>query len=180
MEMNQSVIDLEGLACHKGSAFGSLGMPEQPSQEMFENLLAIELWSSVANSTDIWLEDESRHIGKSHIPNIIWEKMRVSPLYFIDIPFPKRLDYIVQEYGIYDRENLKSSVRKIEKRLGGLNTKNALQFIDENNVKAAFEILLKYYDKLYQKSLEKHLENGIELHKISSLDVDKSNAALLL
>lgn len=61
-----------------------------------------------------------------------------------------------------------------------MNTKNALQFIDENNVKAAFEILLKYYDKLYQKSLEKHLENGIELHKISSLDVDKSNAALLL
>src|SRR5688572_20191774 len=90
-DRGETVIDLEDLANHKGSAFGNIGMPAQPTQEMFENLLALELRdkSSIANrqspiaesshsrfsiddSRAIWLEDESQRIGLVNIPNDIW------------------------------------------------------------------------------------------------------------
>ena len=107
----ERVIDLEGIANHKGSAFGSIGMPEQPGQEMFENMLALELrrQSAVGNlqsamtptedcllptANCVWLEDESQRIGQVNIPPDIWNKMRQSPVYFIDIPFKERLKHI--------------------------------------------------------------------------------------
>ena len=68
------VVDLEGLAGHKGSAFGNIGLPPQPGQEQFENKLAEALQHCVqANpSATIWLEDESQRIGTVNIPNEIW------------------------------------------------------------------------------------------------------------
>lgn len=178
---NEKVIDLENLANHKGSAFGSLGMPAQPSQEMFENLLAVELWQNRDSKVNgsIWMEDESRHIGRLFIPNPLWETMRNSPLYFIDIPMEKRLEHIISGYGCFDKNLLTESVKRITKRLGGLNTKNAIQFIEDGNIKEAFRILLAYYDKMYQHSLDMHKEIDIALHKITASDVDVNNAGLL-
>ncbi|MBK7964270.1 MAG: hypothetical protein IPK10_02415 [Bacteroidetes bacterium] len=65
--LQEQTIDLEHLACHKGSAFGLLGMPEQPRQEYFENMLAEKLASIDANEI-LWLENESRNIGQITIP----------------------------------------------------------------------------------------------------------------
>lgn len=149
---NYSTIDLENLANHKGSAFGAIGEKPQPSQEMFENLLALELFSK-ASSEAIWIEDESQRIGKLIIPNNFWEKMRNSPVYFLDIPFEERLNYLVTTYGSFERDKLGEAIERIQKRLGGLETKNALNFLAEDNIKACFSILLKYYDKLYHKGL---------------------------
>ena len=61
-EKGEKVIDLEGIAQHKGSAFGNIGMPEQPSQEMFENILGNKLRDAGVGSA-VWLEDESQRIG---------------------------------------------------------------------------------------------------------------------
>ncbi len=149
---DNSVIDLEKLANHKGSAFGAIGEKPQPTQEMFENLLAIKL-NEVSDSSGIWLEDESQRIGKLIIPNPFWEKMRASPVYFLDIPFEERLNYLVTTYGNLEKEKLMESIERIKKRLGGLETKNAKNFLSENNIKECFCILLKYYDKLYLKGL---------------------------
>ena len=146
------VIDLEGLANHKGSAFGAIGEDPQPSQEMFENLLAFELMKK-ATGKAVWLEDESQRIGKLIIPNAFWEAMRNSPVYFLDIPFDERLNYLVTTYGSFDQGMLAESIERIQKRLGGLETKNALRFLSEGNTRDCFDILLKYYDKLYHKGL---------------------------
>lgn len=175
----QNTIDLEHLAHHKGSAFGSLGMPAQPSSEMFENKLAIELWKN-QDAASIWLEDESRHIGSNHIPLKIWEQMRRSDIYFLDIPSEQRLNFITENYGCFSIESLKECVLKIEKRLGGLETKNAIAFLNNNNVKGCFEILLRYYDKLYGHALLRRENIEPLLHKIPCEAVDKNNAALLL
>ena len=67
-ENNYQIIDLEGLACHRGSTFGSLGMKQQPSNEQFENLIAEEL-SSLKNNKKIFVEAESANIGKCKIPH---------------------------------------------------------------------------------------------------------------
>ncbi|MDA3853274.1 MAG: tRNA 2-selenouridine(34) synthase MnmH, partial [Bacteroidales bacterium] len=74
-KLGQQVIDLEGLANHKGSAFGGIGLPYQPSTEQFENMLFTE-WSQLNPSETIWVEDESQSIGKIQIPIGFFEQMR--------------------------------------------------------------------------------------------------------
>jgi tRNA 2-selenouridine synthase len=178
----EKVIDLEAIARHKGSAFGSLGEAPQPGAEMFENLLAVQLWNismKEDKTSPIWLEDESAHIGTVGIPKPFWRQMRQSKLYFLDIPFEKRLQHIVNTYGVFDRQSLMECVLKIQKRLGGLETKNAVQFIEEGNLLAAFSILLKYYDKMYGQSLLKRDNPESLIQKIDCGGVTEKNALLL-
>jgi tRNA 2-selenouridine synthase len=148
-----SMIDLEKLAAHKGSAFGNLGMPAQPSQEMFENTLALVLQSRAAEKL-IWLEDESQRIGDLNIPGTLWQIIRQAAVFFIDIPFEERLQYIVQWYGRQDKEKMMNAIIRIKKRLGPLETKTAVNFLIEDNCTESFRVLLQYYDKSYKKSLQ--------------------------
>lgn len=149
------VIDLEGLAGHRGSAFGRIGLPEQTSVEMFENKLAVDLHFHEKRNKNkpIWIEDESQRIGSVSIPHMFWATMRKSIVYFLDIPFDKRLKYLVETYGKMDKQALADAISRIQKKLGGLETRNALDFLENNDLFGCFDILLKYYDKLYLKSL---------------------------
>ena len=183
-----TIIDLEKLASHKGSAFGSLGQPQQPTQEMFENLLARELklildkiqMESIEKSTHnsplttpLWLEDESQRIGEVNIPTAFFSQMRNKPIYFLDIPFEERLNFIVGNYGKFEKDKLVNAIIRIKKRLGGLETKTAINFLIEDNIKECFRVLLTYYDKFYMKSLQNRdnfssLFNKIELDTVSA------------
>lgn len=173
-KQNQPVIDLEKLANHKGSAFGSLGMPPQPSQEMFENLLAIALLN-FDKSNDIWLEDESQRIGDLNIPQMLWQTMRNSPVYFLNIPFEERLMHIVEWYGKQDKEKMINAIIRIKKRLGGLETKTAVNYLIEENTIESFRVLLKYYDKWYLKGLQ---TRGIENKLLIKIDCEKVDASI--
>ncbi|HSC53899.1 MAG TPA: tRNA 2-selenouridine(34) synthase MnmH [Phnomibacter sp.] len=158
-KLGENMIDLEGLASHKGSAFGSINMPKQPSQEMFENQLALALHQTGQQGQKaIWLEDESQRIGSINIPTVLFRSMRKADLYFLDIPFAERLNLIVQDYGKGDIEKLVNAIIRIQKRLGGLETKNAIQCLLDQDLEGCFTILLRYYDKRYAKSLELHIE----------------------
>lgn len=177
------VIDLEALANHRGSAFGALGQMPQPSTEMFENMLAVALWklqqNQEENGSPIWLEDESIHIGTVGIPKKFWEQMRNSPLYFLQIPFEERLKNVVEEYGVFPAEKLAGAVLKIQKRLGGVNAKNAVDFLNCGDFEGAFSILLKYYDKMYNSSLvQRHNIDSI-LNVVDCEKVSVNNANVL-
>ncbi|MDB5210033.1 MAG: tRNA 2-selenouridine(34) synthase MnmH [Sediminibacterium sp.] len=170
----QPAIDLEKIAGHKGSAFGNLGQLPQPSQEMFENLLARELSvvSHNYSTSPIWVEDESQRIGEVNIPTPFYKQMRSSQIYFINIPFEERLNFIVEHYGKFEKEKLMNAIMRIKKRLGGLETKTALGCLVENDIKGCFALLLLYYDKLYLKSLQgrdnfSSLFNKLELDAVS-------------
>ena len=152
-QSGESIIDLEHLAHHKGSAFGALGQPPQPSQEMFENLFAFELWKQALKGKQIWIEDESQRIGHVNITKEMWTTIRNKPVFFIDVPFEERLNYIINQYGKLNRGDLAAAIIRIQKRLGGLETKTALNFLAEDNIKECFRVLLHYYDKQYSKSL---------------------------
>ena len=199
-DQGELIIDLEEIARHKGSAFGKIGC-EQPSQEMFENILAQELrhkWSIGPDSdreqlaendreyspltidhSPIWLEDESQRIGDINIPHDLWKTIRQAPVYFFDIPFEKRLQRIVEEYGNMDREKLVDSITRIERRLGSLETKNAINYLHENNTVECFRILLKYYDKWYLKSLHNRNNLNSLLVSISCENVGLDNTGAL-
>lgn len=160
-KMKEAVLDLEGIACHKGSAFGNLGQPAQPKQEMFENLLATRLYELMVlqQAEHIWTEDESQRIGEVNIPIRLYSFLRTRNLYFMDIPFEERLNYIAEQYGQFEKDKLISATIRIQKRLGGLETKTAVSCLLENDIKGAFAILLKYYDRFYNKSMHNQREN---------------------
>ena len=147
------IVDLEGLAKHKGSAFGALGEPKQPTQEMFENLLAQELSRLERLKVKAFIEDESQRIGLLKLPDPFWTTMRKSAICFLDLPFEERLNYLTAEYGKYEKENLVNAIMRLQKRLGGLETKTAIGYLVEDNYKECFRILLRYYDKWYTKGL---------------------------
>ncbi len=148
----EMTIDLEGLACHKGSAFGNLESNAQPTQEHFENELALQLFKNIKLGKKIWVEGESQRIGNVNIPPLFYKTMRIAPMLFLEIPFESRLDNIVEGYGKNDYDAIISATMRIKKRLGGLETKNAINFLLENDIKNCFSILLNYYDKSYLKS----------------------------
>lgn len=180
-----ATVDLEQLACHKGSAFGSFKMPPQPTQEMFENLLALELRKKYETGngrlTDqaIWLEDESQRIGNLNLPTPLWNTMRTAPLYFLEIPFEERLNHINDEYGACDREKLIEAVQRIRQRLGGLEAGNAISFLEEGRLRDAFSILLQYYDKRYLKGLHNREALSALLTLMPCASVTPVNAQLL-
>jgi tRNA 2-selenouridine synthase len=165
LKQKHTVIDLEGLASHKGSAFGAIGQDKQPSQEMFENKLATALFAF--DDQNILIEDESQRIGTVMLPTPFFKLLRSSEGYFIKIPFESRLDFIVQGYGGFKPEDLMAATYRIQKKLGGLETKLAINHIVEKDIKAAFHILLSYYDKLYEK--EKKLIH-IEATKVDPIE----------
>lgn len=178
--LGETVIDLEDIAKHKGSAFGGMDDMSAPSQEMFDNILATALHQSAPGKT-IWIEDESQRIGHINLAPSFWKIMRTSPVYFIEVPFEQRLDYLVPEYGKYPKERLVNAIIRIQKRLGGLDTKNAINYLLEDNIKESFRILLRYYDKHYNKALNSREGTALKLHSITCTTVDaKENALLLL
>ena len=179
-EKNYSVIDLEGLAHHKGSAFGAIGQLAQPSQEMFENILAKKLFEVNKNKKPIWIEDESQRIGTVLIPTPLFHLMRNSTCYFMTIPFEQRLLFILEGYGKFDQQSLIEATERIQKRLGGLETKNAVAHIMQGELKEAFSILLKYYDKWYEKNAQNQVLPKVELIPVLSEMVDPEHNASLL
>lgn len=196
-ENGEPVIDLEDIARHKGSAFGNIGMPKQPTQEMFENMLATELNTRMIDSREpiaainpvnehpnpanrLWLEDESQRIGHVNIPNDLWSNMRKSPVYFLDIPFEERLKHITGEYGCFDKQPMIDAINRIKEKLGGQNAKLAIQLMEEGNTVESFRILLKYYDKFYFKSLHNREQLNSLLHTVECKSVIPENANQLI
>jgi len=148
------IIDLEGLANHKGSAFGGIGLGVQPTQEHFENHLALSIFKLVEHYGYVILEDESQRIGTICIPQPLWESMKTSSLLFLQVPFAIRLTNILTDYGKLDRSLLCAAVIRLQKRLGGLDTKRCLEYLVNKDHTSCFTLLLQYYDKLYAKSLD--------------------------
>jgi tRNA 2-selenouridine synthase len=175
---NEPVIDLEGLAKHRGSAFGGIGMENQPSQEMFENLLALRLHDLFDSSHYILLEDESQRIGMVSIPQLLWNRMRLSKLIFLKLSFEKRLENIINDYGKLDRSLLSSAIIRLQKKLGGLDTKNCLAYLVNKDIEGCFNLLLKYYDKVYLKSLDKKCHGLTALHEFHIEGMDEELMSL--
>lgn len=175
----EHIVDLEGIASHKGSAFGGIGLPPQPTQEMFENLLATALHEKQAHH--FFMEDESQRIGVLHIPHELWKTMRKKNISFIDLPFKDRLQNVIEEYGSCDKERLQIAIERIQKRLGPLETKTALAHLADDNITGCFSILLHYYDKVYTKALHNRENVDHLLNKIPCFSVDTiSNTEKLL
>ncbi|MBK6498414.1 MAG: hypothetical protein IPG00_09715 [Saprospiraceae bacterium] len=83
----------------------------------------MDLFHKSRSNPVIWVEDECQRIGNVNIPGDLYKTMGKSPVYFLEIPFEARLQYILSEYGSLDKERLINATLRIQKRLGGLETK---------------------------------------------------------
>jgi len=174
----QNSIDLEGLAWHRGSAFGGHVTP-QPSQIDFENRLSVELIRHrAAQHSKLVLEDESKAVGSRHLPPLLYERMSLSPLVILDTPLQERIDNSVQEYvtnaiaeyqAMYGEEEgfqkwadyAQNGLQRISKRLGGMRYKElasklqyAIDHLKQTGCPEAHEewvsqLLTEYYDPMY-------------------------------
>ena len=153
-EAGEQVIDLEGLANHKGSAFGALGEMPQPTTEQFENNL-FEVFRKLDFTKRLWVENESKSIGKVFIPDGLWEQMRQGTLAEIEVPTEDRVERLVKEYGQFPQKDLIDSLNKISKRMGPNNVKRAADSFAAGDIAAATGIALNYYDKAYQLATDK-------------------------
>ena len=170
-ERGEQVLDLEKLACHKGSAFGGLLMPPQPTTEQFQNDLFEEILK-MDPTRRVWVEDESIAIGKIFLPTDLWTQMTQSPIVQMDVSKEIRIRRLVEEYGPADREEFLLLMAKVTKKLGGQNFKTAKEKLLEGDMSATIEILLTYYDKAYTESIAKR-KNRIGLNLIwNGMDVN--------
>ncbi len=175
----EQVLDLENLANHKGSAFGWIGEEEQPSTEQFENNI-FEVLRWLDPSRRIWVENESKAIGRVVIPEALWVKMKAAPLVHLEVPLSVRVQKLVDIYAAGDvTESLATSFQKISRRLGGQHVKAALEALHNRNFHSAAEIALTYYDKTYYYGLENSLAPVIEKVLVNAWDVDEIIKSLL-
>ncbi|MEO0734172.1 MAG: tRNA 2-selenouridine(34) synthase MnmH [Bacteroidota bacterium] len=147
-ELGAQVVDLEGIANHKGSSFGAIGEAAQPSTEEFENQLFAALKAIPAGST-VWLEDESRMIGHVYLPDEFYHRLLAAPVTVLEQPLEWRVQRLVDLYGAYPREDLATAFTRIRKKLGGQHLNTALAALAENDLATAARVALVYYDKAY-------------------------------
>jgi tRNA 2-selenouridine synthase len=176
-EKEFAVIDIEQLANHKGSVYGNMG--PQPTQENFENQMAWQLHKYQGRV--VWVEDESKRLGTCVLPNNFWETLRTSSVYFLDVPFTERLQFILKQYAYLNNESLADLALKIKKRLGGLVYKQIVEFTQNQNREAAISLLLQYYDKQYSKGLLQRAQKPNQLFIINSFTTNvETNYKLLV
>ncbi len=174
-ERGVAVVDLEGRANHRGSSFGALGLPPQPTVEQYENLLAADL-TALEQAPQIWLEAESSQVGRCRIPAALWQQMKAAPALQVQRPLEWRVAQLVAVYGRQDPEELAEATRRIARRLGPQRTAAALEAIAAADWASACRQMLDYYDRCYDHDLSSHAVEPVELGE----QAPQEAAALLL
>jgi tRNA 2-selenouridine synthase len=176
--VGQQVIDLEDIAQHQGSSYGTMNKMVQPTQEQFENNLGNQLCTLDPQKTT-WIEDESSSIGKCILPRPLWNRMLAANLLDLTVPLEHRVALLVKEYGSLDKTFLIECTERIKKRLGPEQTKHAVVAINENRMEDFIRLALGYYDKTYRIGLAKR-----NLQQVTSLALEntdhRKNADLIL
>ncbi|MHA4845998.1 tRNA 2-selenouridine(34) synthase MnmH [Flavitalea antarctica] len=174
----EQVIDLEDIASHQGSAYGSMNKLVQPTQEQFENNLGLAL-SKLDPARRVWVEDESINIGRCQVPRPFWTQMQAGRFVNIQLPVELRVESLTAEYGSLDQNFLIDSTEKIRKRLGSEQCKMAVAAIKENRMADFIRQVLMYYDKAYKKGLSQKTPAIFHAVKLETLN-HHENARILL
>lgn len=156
------ILDLEGLANHKGSALGGLGQPPQPTQEMFENLIVHHL-HILGTKSPIWAESESKSIGRLYIPPTIYAQLEKGRAFMMTIPDLERKKRLELEYGSFDPSQFVDVLTKIGKRMGYDKYKVLQDALAENDRPLVLSLLMDYYDKTYLHSLDAKFPDAVSL-----------------
>jgi tRNA 2-selenouridine synthase len=175
-DRGEQILDLEKYANHRGSSYGNLGLPPQPSTEHFENLIAAE-WAGLKGDRPIWVEAESRMVGTCRVPDELFSQMMAAPILQVERPRSERVESLLKDYGNADRSELIAATERLQKRLGGDRVQDAVNQILTGHLEAAIDIVLDYYDKTYLYDLHRR---NVPIYSVNVKDSTASQAAVVL
>eukprot|EP00941_MAST-03F_sp_MAST-3F-sp1_P000368 g368.t1 len=207
-KFGKQILDLEGLACHNGSAYGAIGHGMQPTRQQFMNNVAME-WSRLDKDRLVFIEDEGPHIGSCHLPVGLYSLMRRAPVILkLDVAHQVRLSVLLQDYvGAsninrdeigsfqYERhninqpilsqpsaqwfENMTNATRSLERRIGRERCEEMICLLKERKFKTFAERALDYYDVLYDKHREQCDDCVTVDVIIEEMDIEKAAKLVL-
>jgi tRNA 2-selenouridine synthase len=152
--LGAQVLDLEGLVAHKGSVLGALPDTPQPSQKGFETQLYAKLMK-FDPARPVFVEAESRKIGRLHLPGALIERMRQSECLLIDATREARIDFLLRDYAYLgdDVESLKFKLGCLQRLISNETLLRWQRYADEHALEALFtELIDQHYDPLYRRS----------------------------
>lgn len=148
--MGGQCIDLERIARHRGSVFGGHPNIKQPTQQLFENALAKNLYCHRHPESVIFVEDESKLIGKCYIPSVFFsQNIKEASEIHLTCSIEQRISNLMEEYGSLEVHDLLIALHKLEKRLGREKVKRISNYIQCGDLYSAIRHILDYYDHKY-------------------------------
>ena len=153
-DRGEQILDLEQLAHHRGSSYGALGLPAQPTNEQFENAIAF-IWPTFDPARRLWIEAESCRIGLCRVPDEIFVPMAQAPVVQIERSRADRIAILQKVYGAIAPADLITATARLTRKLGGQQTQAAIAYIQAGDLAPAIDIVLNYYDKTYLYDLKR-------------------------
>jgi len=166
------VLDLEALACHRGSVLGPLPWQPQPSQKAFETAV----WQALRGfSPDrpVYAESESRTIGRLRVPEALLERMRASPCIAVEMPLPARVDFLMGDYAHFvdDIDTFCERLQALRDVRGGAVVEAWQARARAGDVAAVVqELLVQHYDPSYMKSMQRNFSALAQAHVLPLAD----------
>jgi len=174
------VIDLEGLANHRGSAFGHVGLGPQPSQRQFESKLAAEI--TRIHRQPVLIEGESANIGRIRIPSPFLEAMQLCPRLVLVMPRETRTQILMEEYAqaiAQEPDRLENALIYLKGRRSHQLAKNLQSALDAKDWNHLCDLLLEeHYDPLYERHLKRHNHDPRTL-RIEAKTLDEAEEKIL-
>jgi tRNA 2-selenouridine synthase len=152
-EVGEQVVDLELLAGHRGSAFGGIGLPPQPSQRQFDACLEATL-CVCHQDQPTWIEDEGPFLGSLSLPRGLIDVISRANTVEVTAARPDRICRLVATYGAFDSGELARATRRLRARLGDDRTRLAARLFTAGDSAAAIDVLLPYFDDAYRHRQE--------------------------
>jgi tRNA 2-selenouridine synthase len=176
-DRGQQVIDLEGLAAHRGSLFGALAGQAQPSQKLFESRLLSAL-DGLDPARPVIVEAESSKVGERMVPPALWALMAVAPRLELTAAPEARARYLVRTYSDIsaDRAALDEALRRLPTWPGRKRLEAWSQLADAGDFEAlALELMGLHYDPAYRRSSRKDARQSLgvlDLGALNAADLD--------
>ena len=173
-ERGNSIVDLEGLACHRGSAFGQLGLDQSLTQKRFETLLW-DAFRKAPAGPPVIIEGESERIGRVSLPGDLYQKMGAGIRVWCYASLETRVRRLIEEYGLPEyKEEMGVALQRIRKKLGGERCDELAGNLERWEMEPFMTgLVCDYYDKVYYKNRtwEAEFDLGME-------DFDRAAAEL--
>lgn len=173
------VLDLEGIAIHRGSIIGAVPGKSQPSQKMFDSLL-LRRFSEFDPARPVWVESESKKIGQVQVPQALLDAMRKGMTVTVSAPMSQRVQLLLEDYRHFeqDPEALIERLVHLRPLVGGPEFDEWKALAERRQVPELFERLMRnHYDPSYQRSIKR---NYPEIDKSPTLMLDDLSEAGLL
>ena len=179
-QLGEQVLDLEGLAAHKGSVLGELPRTVQPSQKMFDTML-LETLSRMDPNRPVYVEAESKRIGSIQLPDSLFQAMNRSPWLSIQASLQARVDFLLTDYDYwFDNPDLALQLDRLMPLCGNEQVTQWKTLITERQFpELVGELLTKHYDHFYKRSM-RHIQTDTDTGRIfNTEDLSPSSIATL-